>query len=293
MGQPDGEPSGGALGPTALRVVLGRKLNRLREAAGVSPEAAAYEIRGSRSKISRMENGRVGFKERDVEDLLRLYGITDGETRTSLLTLAKQANAPGWWAHYSDVLPDWFEEYLGLESAASVIRSFELQFVYGLFQTEEYARAVTLLGHESAPKDEVDRRVGLRLKRQSLLASPDAPRIWSVLDEGVLRRPVGGPEVLRGQLIRLMEVTSLPRVTLQVVPFSRGGHAAASGAFSVLRFREREVPDVVFAEQLTSALYLDKRQDVDHYMEVMDRLSAQALTPAETKGFLADTLREM
>jgi transcriptional regulator with XRE-family HTH domain len=293
MGQPDGEPSGGALGPTALRVVLGRKLNRLREAAGVSPEAAAYEIRGSRSKISRMENGRVGFKERDVEDLLRLYGITDGETRTSLLTLAKQANAPGWWAHYSDVLPDWFEEYLGLESAASVIRSFELQFVYGLFQTEEYARAVTLLGHESAPKDEVDRRVGLRLKRQSLLASPDAPRIWSVLDEGVLRRPVGGPEVLRGQLIRLMEVASLPRVTLQVVPFSRGGHAAASGAFSVLRFREREVPDVVFAEQLTSALYLDKRQDVDHYMEVMDRLSAQALTPAETKGFLADTLREM
>jgi hypothetical protein len=190
------------------------------------------------------------------------------------------------------VLPEWFQEYLGLESAASVIRSFELQFVYGLFQTEEYARAVTLLGHNSAPKDEVDRRVSLRMKRQTLLASPQSPRVWSVLDEGVLRRPVGGRSVLRNQLTRLTEVAGMPRVTLQVVPFARGGHAAASGAFSVLRFQEPEVPDVVFAEQLTSALYLDKRQDVDHYIEVMDLLSAQALTPAETRGFLAKALRE-
>ena len=292
MRKPDGEPSGGALGPTALRLILGKQLHTLREAAGVSTDDAAYEIRASRSKISRMENGRVAFKGRDVEDLLRLYRVSDGETRSRLLSLVRQANAPGWWAHYNDVLPEWFEEYLGLESAASVIRTFELQFVYGLFQTEEYARAVTLLGHASAPPEEVDRRVGLRMKRQLLLDSPHAPRIWSVLDEGVLRRPVGGREVLRAQLVRLAEIASMPRVTLQVMPFSRGGHAAASGAFSVLRFREVEVPDVVFAEQLTSALYLDKRQDVDHYMEVMDLLSAKAFTPAETRAFLAEVLRE-
>jgi len=227
-----------------------------------------------------------------VADLLTLYGVTDEQTRAGLLALVEQANAQGWWAKYSDILPDWFEAYLGLEAAASLIRTFELQFVHGLFQTEGYARAVTVLGHKAAPAEEVDRRVSLRMKRQDLLASQDAPRVWSVMDEAALRRPVGGSQVMRGQLQRLIEAADLPQVTIQVVPFRRGGHAGAGGSFTVLRFRQADLPDVAYIEQLTSALYLERRNDVDQYMEVMNRLSAEALTPAGTTRFLKEIIRE-
>jgi Domain of unknown function (DUF5753)/Helix-turn-helix domain len=291
--QPGSEPPADNLGPTVVRMLLGNQLHRLREAAGVTPDRAGYEIRASRSKISRMENGRVGFKERDVADLLTLYGVTDDHERAGTLSLARQANIPGWWSKYGDVLADWFEAYLGLEGAASVIRTFELQFVHGLFQTEAYARAVTLLGHKGAPAEEIDRRVSLRLKRQDLLTGPEPPRVWSVVDEAALRRPVGGRAVMRTQLSRLTEVAALPQVTIQVVPFGRGGHAAASGSFTVLRFAEPELLDVVYIEQLTSALYLDNREDVDHYMEVMNNLSAEALTPARTTRFLTEISREI
>jgi transcriptional regulator with XRE-family HTH domain len=280
------------LGPTVSRVMLGNQLQRLREGAGITPEHAGYEIRASRSKINRMENGRVRFKQRDVADLLTLYGVTDTQTRASILSLVEQANSPGWWSKYGDVTADWFEAYLGLEAAATVIRSFELQFVHGLFQTEAYARAVTRLGHTSAPAAEIDRRVSLRLKRQDLLTRPQPPRVWSVIDEGALRRPLGGRDIMRAQLQRLVEVTELRHVTLQVVPFGRGGHAAAGGAFTVLRFGETDAPDVVYIEQLTSALYLDKHEDVDHYMEVMNALSTEALTPAETRRFLAEIIKD-
>jgi hypothetical protein len=290
--QPDGEPPADTLGPTVPRLILGNQLHRFREAAGVTPEAAGYEIRASRSKISRMEKGQVRLKERDVTDLLTLYGITDEKTRAGLVTLVRQANAPGWWSKYGDITADWFEAYLGLETAASVIRTFELQFVHGLFQTEAYARAVTLLGHTAAPAEEIDRRVTLRLKRQDLLTGPEPPQVWSVIDEGALRRPVGGRAVMRAQLNWLIEVADLRRVTVQVVPFSRGGHAAAGGSFTVLRFGETDVPDVVYIEQLTSALYLDKREDVDHYLEVMNHLSTEALTPVQSARFLAEIIRE-
>ncbi len=291
--QPGSEPPGDTLGPTVLRIMLGGQLHRLREAAGVTPDRAGYEIRASRSKISRMENGRVGFKERDVADLLTLYGVTEEQARAGVLSLARQANIPGWWSKYGDVLADWFETYLGLEGAASLIRTFELQFVHGLFQTEAYAHAVTLLGHKGALPEEIDRRVSLRLKRQDLLLRPEPPRVWSVVDEAALRRPVGGRAVMRAQLNRLIEVTALPHVVIQVVPFARGGHAAAGGSFTVLRFAEPELLDVVYIEQLTSALYLDDRGDVDHYLEVMNRLSAEALTPARTTDFLAEITREI
>jgi transcriptional regulator with XRE-family HTH domain len=296
MTGPGGEPPTGSegepRGPTVLRMMLGGQLRRLREAAGVSPDQAAYEIRASRSTISRMEHGRVGFKGRDVGDLLTLYGVEDEQFRARLLAYAQQANTPGWWSKYDDILPDWFESYLGLEVAASVIRTFELQFVNGLFQTETYARAVTSLGNKTASAEEIDRRVGVRLKRQDVLNSPEPPQVWSVIDEAVLRRPVGGRRVMRDQLAHLIDVAGLPRVTIQVVPFARGGHAAAGGSFTVLRFAEPEVPDIVYIEQLTSALYLDGREDVDHYVEVMNELSAEALTPARSAAFLAEIAKE-
>ena len=288
----DGGPAADGLGPTVPRMLLGIQLRRFREAAGLSPEQAGFEIRASRSKISRMENGRVRFRERDVTDLLTLYGIDDEKTRAGMVALVRQANAPGWWSKYGDIMADWFEAYLGLEMAASVIRTFELQFVHGLFQTEDYARAVTLLGHTAAPAEEIDRRVHVRLKRQDLLTGAEPPQVWSVIDEGALRRPVGGRAVMQAQLKRLIEVAQLRHVTVQVVPFSRGGHAAAGGSFTVLRFGEPEVPDVVYIEQLTSALYLDKREDVDHYLEVMNHLSTEALTPAASARFLAEIIRD-
>jgi len=273
-------------------MLLGAQLRRLREAAGISAEKAGYSIRGSRSKISRMETGRVGLKVRDVEDLLTLYGVTDERERAKVITLARRSREPEWWTQYNDILPDWFETYLGLESAATSIRTFEMQFVPGLLQTEGYARAVTTLGHQTASPDEIERRVGLRLGRQELLSRTQPPRIWAVMDEAVLRRPIGGSQVMRAQLRRLTEAALLPHVTLQVVPFARGGHAGASGSFSILRFEERDLPDVVYIEQLTSAVYLDQRADVEHYLEVVDQLSGEALTPTETMRFIEQVARE-
>jgi transcriptional regulator with XRE-family HTH domain len=280
-------------GPTVLRMLLGIQLRRLREARNITPEQAGYEIRASRSKISRVEHGRVGFKVRDVEDLLTLYGVSDAEERQRMLALAQQANNQGWWAKYDDIMPDWFESYVGLEQATSLIRTYELQFVPGLFQTEEYARAVTVLGHRAAPNSEIERRVSLRMQRQDLLKVQDPPRMWAVIDESALRRPVGGRDVMRAQLRRLMDVADLPRVTLQVMPFSQGGHPAAGGSFTILRFAEPDLPDIVYIEQLTGALYLDRRDEADNYMEVMNRLSAEAETPADSTDLLAEIIKDM
>jgi hypothetical protein len=284
--------SGAAGGPTVLRMLLGAHLRRLREAEGVSRETAGWEIRASESKISRMELGRVSFKERDVADLLTLYGVTDEEEREAWLTLARQANTPGWWQREGDILPSWFQPYLGLEAAAVLIRTYEVQFIPGLLQIPEYAKAVILLGHGNAPPAEVERRVALRIKRQQVLAREDPPQLWVVVDEGALRRPIGGPEVMRAQLRALVDATKLPHVRLQVIPFNAGGHAAAGGSFSILRFPEQDLPDVVYVEQLTSALYLDKRDDIDHYAAAMERLCVEAERPDRTGDILGKVLRE-
>jgi hypothetical protein len=275
-----------------LRMLLGAQLRRLREAANVTPERAGTAIRGSRSKISRMETGRVGFKIRDVTDLLDLYGVTDQQVRSGLLSVAHQSGKPDWWAKYGDVLPDWFEPYLGLESAAATIRSFDIQFVHSLFQAEDYARAVIRLGYQADSFGEIENRVALRLKRQDLLTRQEPPRIWSVMDESVLRRPVGGPDVMRTQLDHLIEVAAMPHVTIQVVPFARSGHAGESGSFAILRFGERDLPDVVYLEHPTCAIYLEQRQDVEHYLGMMDRLSGQALTPDATRCLIEQAARE-
>ena len=290
-----GPTEGGASGgPTVLRMLLGAHLRRLREAQGVTREDAGWEIRSSESKISRMELGRVGFKERDVADLLSLYGVDDPEERTRLLALARDANNPGWWHRFGDVLPNWFQSYLGLEAAAALIRTYEVQFVPGLLQTKEYARAVVLLGHGRAKEDEIERRVELRMQRQQILSRPDAPRLWMVVDEAALRRPIGGHDIMRGQVEALLEINStLPNVRLQVIPFNAGGHAAAGGAFTILRFPDEDLPDVVYIEQLTSALYLDKRDDVDLYAEAMERLCVEARPPTDTAKILEDIRKDL
>jgi transcriptional regulator with XRE-family HTH domain len=279
-------------GPTVPRLMLGTRLQRLRLAAGISTDLAGDAIRASRSKISRMENGRVGLKVRDVSDLLDLYGITNEKERAGMLALARESGGHGWWSGFDDVMTDWLQEYIGLEAAASLIRTFELQFVHGLLQTEAYARAVTLLCYPNASRDEIDRRVDLRLRRQERIADDGPPRVWSVIDEGALRRPVGGAAVMRGQLQRLLELAELRKVTIQVVPFARGAHAAAGGAFTLLRFTEPDVPDIVYLEHLTGAQCLDKRADIDRYAETMNKLNVAALPPAETRDFLAQVLRE-
>ncbi|MFG2062187.1 helix-turn-helix domain-containing protein [Micromonospora sp. NPDC048871] len=273
-------------------MLLGAQLRRLRESCGVSRESAGWEIRSSESKISRMELGRVGFKERDVADLLTLYGVTDEKERAALLKLARDANNPGWWHRYGDVLPSWFQSYLGLEAAAALIRSYEVQFVPGLLQTREYARAVVRLGHGQADPAEIERRVDLRMHRQELLRRPRPPRLWAVVDEAALRRPIGGPKVMRGQLQAMLEATRTPNVRLQVVPFAAGGHAAAGGAFTILRFGDQDLPDIVYIEQLTSALYLDKREDLDFYAVAMERLCVEAEPPERTPEILEGIIAE-
>jgi transcriptional regulator with XRE-family HTH domain len=295
----DGEPPlAGVLryprgGPTALRIMLGAQLRALREAAQISTEYAGRSIRGSHSKISRMELGRVGFKERDVADLLTLYGVLDSADRAALLQLARQASTPGWWHQYGDVLPDWFQLYIGLEQAASLIRTYEVQFVPGLLQTDDYARAVIRLGHPDAGEEEIERRVRLRLARQARLHEQDPPTFWAVVDEAALRRPLGGTAAMRAQLDELIALTELGHITLQVVPFAAGGHAAAGGPFSILRFAEPTLSDVIYMEQLTSALYLEKPADVDRYRQVMDRLSVEARPAPKTRQLLDRLRREL
>lgn len=280
-------------GPTVLRLVLGSRLRQLREARSITREDAGFAIRASDSKISRLELGRVGFKERDVADLLSLYGVLDDAAREGFLGLARQTNRPGWWHDYADVLEPWFEMYVGLEEAASRIREYEVQFVPGLLQTPDYVRAVTLLGHGGAGDADIERRVDLRLTRQRLLIGPDAPHLWAVVDEAALRRPLGGRAVMRAQLRHLSELTAMPNVTIQIVPFQDGGHAAAGGAFSILRFAERDLSDVVYLEQLTSAVYLDKPAEVDDYLAVMERLCLDARPPEETTGILAQLIDDL
>jgi hypothetical protein len=289
-------PPGGAApagGPTVLRILLGAQLRRLREGAGITREDAGYHIRASGSKISRMELGRVSFKERDITDLLEFYGVTDPAQIESLVQLTREANAQPWWQKYQDVVPDWFQVYVGLEEAAQLIRVYEMQFVPGLLQTEEYARAVVLQGAPGLEPEEVDRRVALRMGRQKLLGKDNAPRLWAIVDEAALRRPMGGPNVLAAQIERLMDAVGEPNITLQVMPFRYGGHAAEGGAFTIMRFPEADLPDMVYMEYLTGALYLDKPDEVERYAAVMERLSVAGTSPDRTREILAGMLKEI
>ncbi|MCA2213174.1 helix-turn-helix domain-containing protein [Wangella sp. NEAU-J3] len=270
---------------------LGARLRRLRQVAGVTREAAGWEIRGSESKISRMELGQVPVKARDITDLCALYGVHP-EERAALLDLAQRASIPGWWHRYGDIVPPWFQSYLGLEEAASQIRACESHFVPGLLQTPEYARAVIRLGHSNTLTGDVDRRLDLRRDRQQVLRRADPPMFWVIIDEAVLRQRVGGPDVMRAQLECLIEAAQLPHVRIQVLPFHAGAQAAGC-PFSILRFPEPELSDVVYVEQLTSAVYLDKPADLDHYAMVFDRACVEAEPPDSTVPFLRAVRTEL
>jgi transcriptional regulator with XRE-family HTH domain len=293
-----GPPEGTVLGagaaadtgsPTVLRILVGAYLRRLRESKRISMEDAGYVIRGSHSKISRLEAGRVSFKTRDIADLLTLYGVTDERERDTLLTLAMRANALGWWRDYADVVPGWFDAFVGLEDAASQIRAYEVQYIPGLLQTEDYTRAVIMLAYSNP--QEIRRRVALRKARQAVLDRPDPPSVAMVLDEALLRRPIGGTRAMREQLTHLIEMSKRPNVTVQVMPFQSGGSAETGGSFSLLHFAEHDLPDVVYLEQLSNAHYLDKPDVVADYAAAMDRLSAEALNPDDTRQLLGTLLR--
>ena len=277
-------------GPTVLRILLGTQLRRLREARGITAHQAAQAIRASESKISRIELGRNSFREVDIADLLTLYGITEVVEREQMLTLASQANQRGWWHRYQDVLPTWFQSYIGLEESAESIRSYDSQFVPGLLQTEEYSAAVLDLG-EFSP-EETDRLVFLRKERQRRFTAGGL-RLWAVIDEMALRRPVGNPALMRAQLEYLLEIGDRPGLTLQVTPYPDGASYLVPGSFSILKFATADLPDVVYVEQLTSAMYLDKRSDVEQYTAALDKVGATSTTPEQTKTFIRALLDEL
>ena len=275
-------------GPTVLRILLGTQLRRLRESRGISAQAAAKAIRGSDSKISRIELGRNAIREIDVLDLLTFYGVGP-EEREQLLNLAEQANRPGWWHRFNDILPDWFQSYVGMEEAATSIRAYEPQVIPGLLQTPQYTAAV--LAVCDIPLGEAERHVILRKERQRRFAEGRL-KLWAIVEETALRRPVGSTEILRDQLRYLVGLTGRRNLTLQIIRDGMGGHAVPSG-FSILRFGDADLPDVAYLEHLTSALYFDKKSDVDRYLLAMERLSVISAKPDETPGILTAIIGQL
>ncbi|MEU5886931.1 helix-turn-helix transcriptional regulator [Streptomyces sp. NPDC047461] len=275
--------------PTVGQVVLGRRLQELREAAGLKREEAAKVLRVAPATVRRMEMAEVALKIPYVQLLLSTYGVAEEET-DAFVALAEEANQPGWWQRFHDVLPDWFSLYVSLEGAARIIRSYEPHFVPGLLQTEAYARAVMEAGTiAQLGSDTIERHVSLRMTRQQLLEKPDPPHLWVIMDETVLCRPVGqGGEIMREQLDRLLEFAERDRVTLQIAEFAAGPHPGTYAPFSLFRFAEPELPDMAFTEYLTGALYLDSRAEVSAHLEVLDHMTARAASAERTKKILRE-----
>ncbi|MCD9877190.1 helix-turn-helix domain-containing protein [Streptomyces guryensis] len=275
--------------PTVGQVVLGRRLQELREAARLKREEAARVLRVAPATVRRMEMAEVALKIPYVQVLLETYGVPDDEA-AAFVALAEEANRPGWWQRFHDVLPDWFSLYVSLEGAAGIIRSYEPHFVPGLLQTEDYARAVMEAGTvgQTGPET-IDRHVSLRMARQRLLDRPDPPHLWVIMDETVLRRPVSiRGEVMREQLDKLLEFAERDRVTLQIAEFKDGPHPGTYAPFTLFRFGEPELPDMVFTEYLTGALYLDSRKEVSAHLEVLDHMTARAASAQRTKKILRE-----
>ncbi|MEU5636937.1 helix-turn-helix domain-containing protein [Streptomyces rishiriensis] len=264
--------TGSSSAPTVLRMILGRRLQERRQNAGASLEDAARALRVKPLTIRRLEKAEVGLKPLYVEILLDTYGAGRQEIE-EFVALAERANEPGWWHPYRDVLPSWFSGYVSLETGARTLRTYEPHYVTGLLQTPRYARAVLGGGFPSDRDEDLQRRVDLRLRRQSLLDRADAPTLWTVLEETVLHRMVGGPEVMREQIDRLLEVSELEHVSVDIVPFTAGAHVGACAPFTYFRFAEPELPDIVYTEILSGAVYLDQRSDVAAHLEAHNRMS--------------------
>lgn len=279
--------------PTARARRLRHELRRLREEAGLTYSEVAHRLEWSPSKLSRIENGQSRVNAGDVIDLVGVYGITDETTREALIQLAREARRRGWWTRYTDVLGS--GTYIGLEAEASAIRTYESQFVPGLLQTEDYARAVISGGQVRPDPEAVERRVAARMARQELFTRPEPPEIWAVLDESVIMRPVGGPAVMRAQLRHLIEVTTRPNtiVTLQVLPLSVGAHPGMSGPFVILGFQNPKDPPMIHLETATDGLYLEEPPDIERYTLRFNHLVARALGPSESRAMITGLAEQM
>ncbi|MFG2160530.1 DUF5753 domain-containing protein [Streptomyces olivaceus] len=264
--------STGTSAPTVLRMILGKRLQDMRQAADASLADAAKALRVTPLTIRRLEKAEVALKPLYVEKLLQTYGAGQQET-DEFVSLAEQANKPGWWHAYRDVLPSWFTAYVSLETGASTLRTYEPHYVTGLLQTPAYARGVLSGGFPNGTDDELERRVHLRLRRQGLLDRENAPTLWVVMEEAVLHRVVGGPDVMREQIDRLLEVSELDHVSIDILPFEVGAHVGACAPFTYFRFEEPELPDIVYSEILSASVYLDQRHDVVAHLEAHNRMS--------------------
>jgi transcriptional regulator with XRE-family HTH domain len=277
--------------PTVRRRRLALELRRLREAARLTCEEVAEHLECSTSKISRIETGRVSVSPRDVRDMLDLYGVS-AQQGASLVQLARDSRQKGWWHAYSDTIQPRFATYIGLESAASEIRIYEVTLIPALLQTEDYARTVITAGIVGGDRDGVDRNVELLMARQPPLTSDDPPRLWAVLDEAALRRTVGGAGLMRLQLDHLLDLSRLPNVAIQVIPFGAGAHPAMGRPFVILAFPERADPDVVYLEDLTSALYVEDVDEVDRYNMFFNHLRATALSFEDSSALITSAIKE-
>lgn len=280
----DARSGSGTSAPTVLRMILGKRLQEMRQGAGASLDDAAKALRVKPLTIRRLEKAEVAVKPLYVEKLLQTYGAGPQEI-DEFVGLAERANEPGWWHPYRDVLPSWFTAYVSLETGAKTLRTYEPHYVTGLLQTYGYARALLRMGFPQDSDEELERRVDLRLRRQSLLERSDAPTLWVVMEEAVLHRAVGGAEVMREQIDRLLAASELDHVSVDVVPFSAGAHVGACAPFTYFRFEERELPDVVYSEILSASMYLDQRSDVATHLEAHNRLSLMT-SSADSKTLL-------
>ncbi|MER7196226.1 transcriptional regulator [Streptomyces sp. CB01635] len=275
--------------PTVLRMILGRRLQDMRLGAGASLEDAAKALRVKTLTIRRLEKAEVALKPLYVEKLLETFGA-DRQEIDEFVDLAERANEPGWWHSYRDAVPSWFTAYVSLETDAKTLRTYEPQYVTGLLQTPDYARAVLRGGLPNGSEEELARRVELRLRRQSLLEGEDAPTLWVVMEEAVLHRAVGSSDVMREQIERLLDVSELEHISIDIVPFAAGAHVGACAPFTYFRFEEPELPDIVYSELLSASVYLDQRVDVVAHLEAHSRMAL--LTSSEDSRALLNRMRK-
>ncbi|MEV5317101.1 helix-turn-helix transcriptional regulator [Streptomyces sp. NPDC052687] len=276
--------------PTVRRRRLGQELRRLRELKGMTAEEVAERLLVSQSKISRLENGRRSISQRDVRDLCGVYEVEDHRIVDSLMQMAKDSRQQGWWHSFGDIP---YSVYIGLETDAASLRVYDPQVVPGLLQTRQYAEALITGALPEATPADIDKRVQVRLRRQERIAAEENPlRLWAVLDEAAVRREVGSKQVMIEQLEYLLEMSQLPHVTVQLIPFEMGAHPGVSGQYAILEFPDAADSSVVYIEGVTSDLYLEKAQDVQKYAVMYEHLRAQALNADQTREFISEVVKD-